>query len=463
MGSQLTKDRTPAGAMLRYLSRGSFTLSIALLWKVMDRISIASLEEDRYSGMGPPHNPPLSIVITHSMVLIDRGYAEEGVIDTLRTRPKARKRARLRGKSSINPSQSLLSRFRNDSILGGNALLHLREEAARLAGDMEVMDGRAVMIDSYPVNLCEKCKLRAGCPWVVEGKWSFPDGCLKDVYEGAKPAYKSKDERYVGYKKHCAIDLQSGRIITSILTPANVNDGKMAIPLLRKLMEIGIYPLYVIMDSQYDWEEIYRFILYEMNAMPITSMNERGAIADIYPLSTEGGKVVVDRKGTPLCPAYHTMRFSHREGKMTHWSCDHPSHNGEVKLILDPSLDPRRICPIPRCTEEWWKIYRLRKLAEQPFSILDGILDITKLKFEEFYSIEFYSILQDIILLMSILLAHMIGLRGMVRDIKEVHAAVQSFLYGRVVLNEDVEDHTFLFLRVERTISSIGLGIQGHS
>lgn len=111
-------------------------------------------------------------------------------------------------------------------------------------------------------------------------------------------------------------------------------------------------------------------------------MNERGAIADIYPLSTEKGKVVVDREGTPLCPAYHKMRFSHGKGRMTHWSSDHPSHGGRIGFILDSSSDPRRICPIPRCTNEWWRIYRLRKLAEQPFSILDGLLDITRLRFE---------------------------------------------------------------------------------
>ena len=105
----------------------------------------------------------------------------------------------------------------------------------------------------------------------------------------------------------------------------------------------------------------------------------------------------------------------------------------------------------------------MRKLAEQPFSILDGILDITKLRFEDFSSLTFYSILQDIILLMAFLLAHMIGLRGMVRDLKEVHAAVQSFLCGRVILKEDVEDHTFLFLRVEGTLSSINGGLQRHS
>jgi|GEM_PF-4026472 len=74
-------------------------------------------------------------------------------------------------------------------------------------------------------------------------------------YENAQPGHKGGpdgDYRYVGYKKHDAIDLLSGLGIATIFTSGNASDNVIGLELLKLVKQLGFMPKYVLADSGYD-------------------------------------------------------------------------------------------------------------------------------------------------------------------------------------------------------------------
>jgi IS5 family transposase len=88
--------------------------------------------------------------------------------------------------------------------------------------------------------------------------------------------------RWFGWKIHAAVDTKSELPVAISITPASVNDGIMAIPLVEDIKHrySGIInPKYYMMDMDYDSDNIYRIIHGQYNAQAITPINRRGAYA----------------------------------------------------------------------------------------------------------------------------------------------------------------------------------------
>ena len=121
------------------------------------------------------------------------------------------------------------------------------------------------------------------------------------------------DYRYVGYKKHDAIDLLSGLRIATIFTSGNVSDNIIGLELLKVVKQLGFRPKYVLGDSGYDDSKIYKFVVFDLGSKPVIKWNPRNTVAMSFTVETENGKIKTSPLGTPFCSANHKMKFVHAD------------------------------------------------------------------------------------------------------------------------------------------------------
>ena len=71
---------------------------------------------------------------------------------------------------------------------------------------------------------------------------------------GIKKNSDGKNFSWFGYKAHLAVSTKSQYILAGLMTSGNLNDGKVAIPLLKRLN--GIFRLYFprSFDAGYDFK-----------------------------------------------------------------------------------------------------------------------------------------------------------------------------------------------------------------
>ena len=123
----------------------------------------------------------------------------------------------------------------------------------------------------------------------------------------------------MGYKNHILSDATSELPIFEITKPANVSEGKLLIPMVKRLKEqVEIFPQALIADAGYDYETNLKFIIQKLKAKPIIARNLRSRKHKEHKLS---------RKGTPVCIAGLEMIYWGR-------FCD----RGRVRL--------KYVCPI---------------------------------------------------------------------------------------------------------------------
>lgn len=85
-----------------------------------------------------------------------------------------------------------------------------------------------------------------------------------------------KNGFWYGYKAHLTAGTTSQYILQSFFSSANLNDGKVAIPLLKGIHEPVPIPTlrYDTMDAEYDYEPIYTQI-HRMGHQVIIAYNKR--------------------------------------------------------------------------------------------------------------------------------------------------------------------------------------------
>jgi hypothetical protein len=195
-------------------------------------------------------------------------------------------------------------------------------------------------------------------------------------YENAQPGHKGGpdgDYRYVGYKKHDAIDLLSGLRIATIFTSGNASDNVIGLELLKLVKQLGFMPKYILADSGYDDIKIYEFIIYKLESIPIIKLNLRNTVAKSFTYETENGKIKTSPLGTPFCSAHHMMKFAASDNEKATWVCPieqmDQSHMEGGKCLFNsnhdciihtcPKDEIRRFSLPPRETDEWNSIYKL--------------------------------------------------------------------------------------------------------
>ncbi len=130
-----------------------------------------------------------------------------------------------------------------------------------------------------------------------------------DAGVGVKIHFPRRVQRKIfffwGYRNHILTDVSSELPIHECTFPANKDEKKLAIPMLKELMTFFSLPVkYVMGDANYDTEEILSYIFDQVKATPIIPKNPRRTQSQEFKI----------RKDTVLCAADLKM---YRKGKMT--------------------------------------------------------------------------------------------------------------------------------------------------
>ena len=96
---------------------------------------------------------------------------------------------------------------------------------------------------------------------------------------GIKKNSYGKNISLFGYKAHLAVSMKSQYILAGMMTSGNLNDGKVAIPLLKKI-ERNLPNIFTarLLDAGYDYEATYQQLM-EQNLQAVIPYNRR---TDLY-------------------------------------------------------------------------------------------------------------------------------------------------------------------------------------
>lgn len=261
------------------------------------------------------------------------------------------------------PSESTFSRF-IEKLSNTDVLEKTFHRMVCRAKNLGLIYGEHVAIDASKLDAFEHSVPKAKIP---ENNPNFPNW-------GAKQDTNGNMIKWFGWKMHAVVDTASQMPLAYIITPANIPDMDMAIPLMTKLKEDYdnlFKPSYYIMDTGYDVPSIYEKAL-SFNAQAIAPINWRNTKVPPEGINWEGQLVCTmnfpyinggNDKGTIrlLCP--HTCGKS--ECPMgSNWCTNSISgYIGKVKM----KDNPRFISSPLRGTEAWKNLYDERTTVERFF------------------------------------------------------------------------------------------------
>lgn len=356
--------------------------------------------------------------------------------------------------------------------VGINNIILIFGELVKITKELNLYDGTYLVLDSKVIDLCTDCNCKhlKSCPYIQHNTKKFHKDCLMYSYENAAPGHKrgpDGDYRYVGYKKHDALDLLSGLRIATIFTPGNIPDNIIGLKLLKIVKKFGFKPKYVLADAGYDDSKIYEFIIFDLESQPIISWNRQNTVAKSFTIETQNGKIKTSAIGTPFCSANHKMKFSHADDEKATWTCPleqiDESHTEDGNCLFNPNQDciicthpkdePRRFSLPPRETVQWRSIYKLRKEGEQTFSQYVENLNLGVINYRTFEDLAIYSIMTDITILTVAIMANELKIPKYTRNIKEIAFYVMNVLY----MDEYAKRRAVIILEVIEILTLIGI------
>jgi transposase len=274
------------------------------------------------------------------------------------------------------PSEATFSRFIKSLAYNICSLEDILEDLVIKAKKLGIIGGEHIAIDTSKLDSYDASVPKSR---VIQDR-EHPDW-------GSKRDTHGNQARWFGWKLHTAVDTKSELPVSVNVTPASVNDGIMAVPLVEDIQKrySGIInPKYYIMDMGYDIEHIYRTIHDQYNAQAIIPMNRRSAYAPPAGL---------DWDCTPLCSmgywmaywgydnGYIKFRCPHMAGKVncpmgTNW-CSSGNYGAVVKKKI--SDNPRYFTYPRRGSPKWQKLYSERTAVERAFSRLKENLGLNNI------------------------------------------------------------------------------------
>jgi IS5 family transposase len=191
--------------------------------------------------------------------------------------------------------------------------------------------------------------------------------------------------RWFGYKLHLVVDALYELPVSYEVTAANESDTRQMKVLLEKAVPSGTEnrPEVVIADKGYDSQENYRLVIEGYGAAPIIPIRER-----------EGMQMpdICNAKGTPTCGCGLEMVFWGRDGNYLKYRCPQALGKGKCSFLSPCSAssygyvlklpimdDPRRHPPVPRESQKWRRLYRLRGAVERVNSRVKGLLGLGRI------------------------------------------------------------------------------------
>lgn len=463
--------RAPA-ALLRYFRASSIVIVAILFALLAPTPLIDKIHRERFGKNGRPPHPLKSRLLALEIQRACNLRSENALVEKLSMHSKAVDKLGFQAQRECKktPHNKVFTEFRE--IVNSKHIAAIFEELVKLSIKLKVLDGKYIVLDSRVIDLCTacKCKQLKTCSYIQRGEQSFPKNCLIYRYEGAEPRAKQVEDkiyRYIGYKKHCAIDLKTGLRIATLFTPGNVTDSAIGLELLQRIHKLGLKPLYILADAGYDDAKIYDYIFNILGSLAIIKINPRNTIAEFFTIQTrENERLRISVLGTPLCKAGHRMQYIGVDGCFAIWKCAgvmDSSHLEDGKCLYNAAQDcrvftspvdePRLFSLPPRETPEWWDLYRRRKEGEQTYSQYEQNLGLDIINYTSYEDIEIHVLMIDITLLTAAIMAKKLRIPEYVRDVKEVAFYVQQVLYGE-------ELHSELSLEVIDILCSLELTTQ---
>lgn len=465
--------RAPA-ALLRYFRATSVVVSAIIFSLLAPSPLIDAIHQAVFKNEnGRPPHPLRSVYLAYILMRACNIRSENTLTDKISRSPAAPKRLGFRKQKldrNKSPHNKVFTNFRER--VGADNIVQIFLELVKIAQEMELYDGTYLVLDSKVIDLCTSCSCKhlKSCPYIQHNENKFPKDCLMYSYENAQPGHKGGpdgDYRYVGYKKHDAIDLLSGLRIATIFTSGNASDNVIGLELLKLVKQLGFIPKYVLADSGYDDIKIYEFIIYKLESIPIIKLNLRNTVAKSFTYETENGKIKTSPLGTPFCSAHHMMKFAASDNEKATWMCPieqiDQSHMEGGKCLFNsnhdciihtcPKDDIRRFSRPPRETDEWNSIYKLRKEGEQTFSQYDENLNLGVINYNTFDDLTIYSFMTDITILTVAIMANKLEIPKYTRNTKEIAFYIMKMLYG----DEYAEERKAIILEVIEILTLLGM------
>ena len=279
------------------------------------------------------------------------------------------------------PSQDALGRFLKKLVSHADLLEKCFTDLVKESRQLLPGFGSKLAVDSTDIkayaNGHRKIPADSDAKWGAKGAGHHSGPAKKD---------KQRDLYYwFGYKLHLVVDALYELPVSFELTPANESDITHMESLLRKAgaLQEETKPQAVITDKGYDSKSNSKFIFNECHAIPIIPIRER-----------EGEQLsdICNAKGTPLCRCGLAMAYWGRDGNYLKYRCPHVMGKAECKsrfrctssaygyvLKLPIADDPRRHPPVPRETQKWQKLYRMRTAIERVNSRVKELLGLGKI------------------------------------------------------------------------------------
>ena len=198
---------------------------------------------------------------------------------------------------------------------------------------------------------------------------------------GIKKNSEGKNVFWYGFKGHFLVDCKGQYILSSLLSSGNVNDGKMAIPLLKALSETHPYlnPSNMLADAGYDLVPIYQQIK-SMGARPLIDYNPRN----------EQLPEDKDKYFRPLCSKGHSYRYDSHDPNYDTLKYTRPKECNDCPLKEENQCqkvfkvkmesDIRKYTVPARGSDSYYELYKQRTAVERVNAYLKEYFQLNNIR-----------------------------------------------------------------------------------
>lgn len=188
---------------------------------------------------------------------------------------------------------------------------------------------------------------------------------------GKKKNSESKNFAWYGFKGHFAVDTKSQFVLHSMMSSGSLNDGKVAIPLLKGIEDkMPFFQFkYAFLDAGYDYNPIYEYI-HQMNGYAIIAYNKKN----------ESDPIGFDNNFAPTCVREHSYRYDSFDKKYQTLKYTRPKECVDCPLACDTlcqkvykikiTTDLRRYSAPARGSKSWDELYKQRTAVERVIGYL---------------------------------------------------------------------------------------------
>ena len=198
---------------------------------------------------------------------------------------------------------------------------------------------------------------------------------------GIKKNSEGKNVFWFGFKGHLLVDCKSQYIISSLLSSGNVNDGKMAIPLLKALNELhpDLKPSHMLADAGYDYAPIYQ----QAQAIGIRALIDYNPRNEQLPEDQ-------DKYFRPKCQQGHSYRYDSNDSQYDTLKYTQPKECKECPLKennqcqkvfkVKVSSDPRKYIVPARGSGRYFELYKQRTAVERVNAYLKEYFQLNNIR-----------------------------------------------------------------------------------